>query len=124
MGITRAKQRVYLVRAFRRHLMGSSTVNRPSRFLEDIPSELITTSSVLEGEDSWANTTSEVRDKTEELKGRVAEFKPGDHVLHEQFGEGVVVNYQKVKNDAEVVVAFDGEGVKRFLLSFAKIEKV
>ncbi|HUT68501.1 MAG TPA: UvrD-helicase domain-containing protein [Dehalococcoidales bacterium] len=124
VGITRAKKRVYLVRAFRRHLMGSSAVNRPSRFLQDIPSELITKSSVLEGEDSWANSTSEARDKSEELKGRVAEFKPGDHVRHEQFGEGVVVGYQKVKNDAEVVVAFDGEGVKRFLLSFAKIEKV
>ncbi|MBN1177464.1 MAG: UvrD-helicase domain-containing protein [Dehalococcoidales bacterium] len=124
VGITRAEKRIYLVRAFRRHLMGSSAVNRPSRFLEDIPKELITTSSVLEGEDSWANSTSEVRDKAEEIKGRVAEFKPGDHVRHEQFGEGVVVSYQTVKNDAEVVVAFDGEGVKRFLLSFAKIEKV
>ncbi len=124
VGITRAKQRVYLVRAFRRHLMGSSAVNRPSRFLQDIPSELISTSSVLEGEDSWANATSEARDKSEELKGRLAEFKSGDHIRHEQFGEGVVVSYQTVKNDAEVVVAFDGEGVKRFLLSFAKIEKV
>ncbi len=124
VGITRAKKRVYLVRAFRRHLMGSSAVNRPSRFLQDIPSNLITTSSVWEGEDSWANSTAAARDKSEELKGRVAEFKPGDHVRHEQFGEGVVVSYQTVKNDAEVVVAFDGVGVKRFLLSFAKIEKV
>ena len=124
VGITRAKKRVYLVRAFRRHLMGSSAVNRPSRFLQDIPSELITKSSVLEGEDSWAHSTSEARDKSEALKGKLDEFKAGDHVRHEQFGEGVVVGYQKVKNDAEVVVAFDGEGVKRFLLSFAKIEKV
>jgi DNA helicase-2/ATP-dependent DNA helicase PcrA len=124
VGITRAKKRVYLVRAFRRHLMGSSAVNRPSRFLEDIPSELTTRSSVLEGEDSWANATSEARDRKEELKDRVAEFRPGDHVRHEQFGEGVVVGYQKTKNDAEVVVAFEGEGVKRFLLSFANIEKV
>ena len=54
----------------------------------------------------------------------IAEFKAGDHVKHEQFGEGVVVSYHKVKNDAEVAVAFDGAGVKRFLLSFAKIEKV
>jgi len=124
VGITRAKRRVYLVRAFRRRLMGSSAVNRPSRFLQDIPADLITTSSVLDGEDSWANATSEARDKSEELKGRVAEFRPGDHVRHEQFGEGVVVSYQTVKKDAEVVVAFDGAGVKRFLLSFAKIEKV
>jgi len=54
----------------------------------------------------------------------MTEFKAGDHVRHDQFGEGVVVNYQRVKKDAEVVVAFDGLGVKRFLLSFAKIEKV
>jgi DNA helicase-2/ATP-dependent DNA helicase PcrA len=45
-------------------------------------------------------------------------------VRHGQFGEGVVVSYQNVRNDAEVVVAFDGAGVKRFLLSFAKLEKV
>jgi len=41
VGVTRAKQRVYLVRAFRRSLMGSSTVNSPSRFLSDIPSHLV-----------------------------------------------------------------------------------
>ncbi|MFC1931821.1 3'-5' exonuclease [Chloroflexota bacterium] len=41
VGITRAKQRVYLVRAFRRSLMGSSKINKPSRFLQDIPPRLI-----------------------------------------------------------------------------------
>ncbi len=51
------------------------------------------------------------------------EFKPGDQVRHEAFGNGTVVSYQKKQNDAEVVVAFDGAGVKRFLVSFAKIEK-
>jgi DNA helicase-2/ATP-dependent DNA helicase PcrA len=124
VGITRAKKRVYLVRAFRRHLMGSSTVNKPSRFLQDIPSHLITTSSVQESEDSQAASADNVRDNALLVEGEIPEFKAGDHVRHEQFGEGVVVNYHKVRNDAEVVVAFDGVGVKRFLLSFAKIEKV
>ncbi len=125
VGITRAKKRVYLVRAFRRHLMGSSAVNRPSRFLQDIPAHLITTSSVRESEDSLADSVR--RGQRERIIGDrrdLPEFKAGDHVRHEQFGEGVVVNYHKVRSDAEVVVAFDGVGVKRFLLSFAKIEKV
>jgi len=119
VGITRAKQKVYLVRAFRRHLMGSSAVNKPSRFLLDIPSHLMTRGGIKEGEDEW--TTAESAEKEVQ---ELPQFKAGDHVKHDQFGEGVVVNYHRVKNDAEVVVAFDGAGVKRFLLSFAKIEKV
>jgi DNA helicase-2/ATP-dependent DNA helicase PcrA len=117
VGITRAKKKVYLVRAFRRHLMGSSAVSKPSRFLLDIPSHLTARGRVKE-EVEWR-----VEEEPVSVKD-LPEFKAGDHVRHDQFGEGVVVNYHKVRNDAEVVVAFDGAGVKRFLLSFARIEKV
>jgi DNA helicase II / ATP-dependent DNA helicase PcrA len=123
VGITRAKKKVYLVRAFRRHLMGSSAVNKPSRFLLDIPSNLITRGGVTAKEDEWSTTTIEAQEERAKRITDIPEFKSGDHVKHEQFGDGVVVNYHKTKNDAEVVVAFDGAGVKRFLLSFAKIEK-
>ncbi len=123
VGITRAKKRIYLVRAFRRHLMGNSNVNKPSRFLEDIPSNLITRGGVTSKEDEWTTTYKESMVEVKPPKDLV-EFKAGDHVKHEQFGEGIVVSYRKVKNDAEVVVAFDGAGIKRFLLSFARIEKV
>jgi DNA helicase-2/ATP-dependent DNA helicase PcrA len=119
VGITRAKRKVYLVRAFRRHLMGASAVNKPSRFLLDIPEHLTARGGVSEDVTEWSAEEREpvpVKD--------LPEFKAGDHVRHDQFGEGVVVNYHKTKNDAEVVVAFDGAGVKRFLLSFARIEKV
>ncbi len=92
--------------------------------MQDIPAHLITSRSVSEGEDSQAASADSVRDNALLVKGEIPEFKAGDHVRHEQFGEGVVVSYQKVRSDAEVVVAFDGAGVKRFLLSFAKIEKV
>jgi DNA helicase-2/ATP-dependent DNA helicase PcrA len=119
VGITRAKQKVYLVRAFRRHLMGASTVNKPSRFLLDIPAHLTTRGGVSRDEAEWSAEGQE----PVAVKG-LPEFKAGDHVRHDQFGEGVVVNYHKVKNDAEVVVAFDGAGIKRFLLSFARIEKI
>jgi DNA helicase-2/ATP-dependent DNA helicase PcrA len=121
VGITRAKQKVYLVRAFRRHLMGASAVNKPSRFLLDIPSHLITIGGLHEVEDEWPTASAEAKEKA---ATELPQFKAGDHVRHDQFGEGVVVNYHRVKHDAEVVVAFDGVGVKRFLMSFARIEKV
>jgi DNA helicase-2/ATP-dependent DNA helicase PcrA len=122
VGITRAKRKVYLVRAFRRHLMGASAVNKPSRFLQDIPPHLISRESDRQGETDWP--APGVAETEPELLKDLPEFKAGDHVRHDQFGEGVVVNYHRVKNDAEVVVAFDGAGVKRFLMSFARIEKV
>ncbi|OGN94745.1 MAG: AAA family ATPase [Chloroflexi bacterium RBG_13_51_18] len=124
VGITRAKQKVYLVRAFRRHLMGSIAVNKPSRFLLDIPADLIARGGDRKREDEWSAAGIDATEKAIKPNEDLPVFKAGDHVKHDQFGEGVVVNYHKVRNDAEVVVAFDGEGVKRFLLSFANIEKV
>jgi DNA helicase II / ATP-dependent DNA helicase PcrA len=122
VGITRARKKVYLVRAFRRHLMGSSSVNKPSRFLKDIPKELIAASSQGK-EDEMARNKEDAEQKFGKPKGDLPEYSPGDHIKHAQFGEGVVISYHKVKNDAEAVVAFEGAGIKRFLLSFAKIEK-
>jgi DNA helicase-2/ATP-dependent DNA helicase PcrA len=123
VGITRAKQRVYLVYAFRRSFMGGSTVNKPSRFLQDIPQHLIAPRYLWEGEErvpavySWSKTSTPRLD--------VSEFKAGDHVRHAQFGEGVVVSCQPVKDDIEAVVAFtSGVGIKKLLLSFANLEKV
>jgi DNA helicase II / ATP-dependent DNA helicase PcrA len=131
VGITRAQKRVYLVRAFRRHLMGANQVNKPSRFLKDIPKELVASAATAK-EDDWTagGTTTLAANKAEAdrkygiARSDILELKAGDHVKHAQFGEGIVINYHKVKNDAEAVVAFEGAGVKRFLMSFAKIEKV
>ena len=43
---------------------------------------------------------------------------------HGFFGEGLVLSYQETKNDAEAVIAFKGVGVKKLLMSFAKLEKI
>jgi len=134
VGITRARQRAYLVRAFRRSLMGSSTVNKPSRFLLDIPPRLTS------GSSSWATKDSQIAEprysrtdaaapetatpETVSPEAATLQLKAGDHVYHHSFGEGVVVNCRQVRNDNEVVVAFDGAGVKRLLLGFANLEKV
>ena len=54
----------------------------------------------------------------------VSRMKDGDHVCHAQFGNGVVVSCQSVKDDVEIMVVFNGMGLKKLLLSFAKLEKV
>ncbi len=123
VGITRAKKEVYLVRAFRRNLMGRSMVGQPSRFLKDIPRNLIASTSHFQGGEkpiaeaiySWNKPTAAPQPPDLTLKA-------GDHVRHNQFGEGVVVSCQLVKDDVEAVVAFN-IGVKKLLLSFARLEK-
>jgi DNA helicase-2/ATP-dependent DNA helicase PcrA len=136
VGITRAKRHVYLVYAFRRTLMGSNAVNQPSRFLDDIPQHLISSPSwwresdrqVTEAVYSWNEISypgppdSEPVSTTSEPS--IPELKAGDHVRHAYFGRGVVVSCKDVNDDREVVVAFDGQGVKRLLLSLARLEKV
>ena len=124
VGVTRAKQRVYLVRAFRRSLMGRSTVNSPSRFLEDIPRHLISSGGWWQGEENQIATAMYSWNKPPAPSFNGLELKAGDHVHHAQFGEGVVVSCQPAKDDYEVVVAFGGGGVKKLMLSFAKLEKV
>ncbi|GAI14647.1 unnamed protein product, partial [marine sediment metagenome] len=53
-----------------------------------------------------------------------SELKTGDHVHHAQFGVGVVVSCQPVVDDKEIVVVFRGGGIKKLLLSLARLEKV
>ena len=131
VGITRAKRRVYLVHAFRRSFRGTSNVNRPSRFLDDIPRQLISGGSLWSGEESqvarvvynW-NRTPGPTTASSPHSADLPELKTGSRVRHAVFGEGVVVSSQPVDGDCEVVVAFYGAGIKKLLLSFARLEKV
>ena len=129
VGITRAKQRLYLVHAFRRSLMGSSTPSTSSRFLDDIPKRLIASGGLWQGEEGRVMPplySSRTRTPAPNVPSSdVPELRPGDHVHHAQFGDGVVVNCRSVKDDTEAVVAFtSGVGVKKLLLSFARLEKI
>ncbi len=135
VGMTRARQKLYLVRAFRRHMMGRDMVSLPSRFLADLPRDLTSTAQGA-GEESqetpsiydWNRPpTSKIEAKSKRLEAPTPapfiELKAGDHVHHTQFGRGVVVSYKPINGDAEVTVAFTGE-VKKLLMSFARLEKV
>jgi DNA helicase-2/ATP-dependent DNA helicase PcrA len=125
VGITRAKWKVYLVRAFRRSLMGNSSTRLPSRFLRDIPSHLTSGDGAWRGEESpvvpqqysWQPATTPPRLP-------LAELKTGDRVRHAKFGDGMVVSLKPSTDDSEVTVAFEGAGLKKLSLNFAPLEKI
>jgi DNA helicase-2/ATP-dependent DNA helicase PcrA len=124
VGMTRAKLHLYLVRAFRRAFSGH---NPASRFLSDIPQHLVQQSSRGVDREIGAGRRVVARGVVEDDRPFVPgdSFRPGDHVRHERFGEGVVVSCEPSGGDYQVVVAFQGEaGIKKLLLSFAPLEKV
>jgi len=126
VGITRAKERVYLLHAFRRTMYGESQVNEPSRFISDIPDQLIAGRREAQAEfgeeerpyrwqAQWPTTSRPVV---------TGQFETGDRVRHRVFGEGIVIESKVTGADEEVTVAFEGKGIKRLLASFAKLEKL
>jgi DNA helicase II / ATP-dependent DNA helicase PcrA len=144
VGVTRAKDRLYLLRAFRRAFMGQSSHNPPSRFLKDLPEELVHRAAQgvehayqrprREQRPGWSEMLNggvvpqKVRAGEEpQVRALTSLFSAGEHVRHARFGEGIVVNAAMTANggDQEVTVAFKGEsGVKKLLLSFAPLEKL
>ncbi len=119
VGITRAKEKVYLVYALRRSLMGSSAHNPPSRFLKDIPPELTTSPAAKYAETARQQPRVVVSASAE------APLKAGEHVSHAMFGEGIVVSCTASGGDHEVTIAFKGDaGIKRFLFSLAPLQKL
>ncbi|MEX2245815.1 MAG: UvrD-helicase domain-containing protein [Dehalococcoidia bacterium] len=129
VGMTRAKERLYLLRAFRRHTMGMSQHNPASRFLRDIPPPLLAQPTPVAGEAAAAERGPQrfrqaPRDDRPEMPSE-AVFKGGEKVRHPRFGEGIVVSCAVMNDDQEVTVAFKGEvGMKKLLLSFAPLEKL
>ena len=120
VGITRAEERLYLFRAFRRRLMGMSMAGTPSRFLADIPRELIEQPVAVSPPWEWPRR----RSQSEATAEAGPPLRTGDKVRHKAFGDGIVVNCIASGNDHEATVAFKAAGVKRLLLSIAPLEKV
>ena len=123
VGMTRSKERLYLLRAFRRGFTGGGgRGGTPSRFLYEIPSRLITSPAVKAPVkvSQWGTWEPAATTPTEPA---LPSFKSGDKVRHHAFGEGMVVSCVPSGGDYEVTVAFSGgSGVKRLLLSFAHLE--
>lgn len=114
VGITRAKYRVYLLWAVTRNIFGSVRVNMPSRFLEDIPENLIS----RPGEERYKVKTAK-KEKKEDKKNNF-DFKDGQRVRHPSFGEGVVISLER----DIVTVAFMKAGLKKISAKMGKLKKL
>ncbi len=134
VGITRAKERLFLSRAQSRTLFGSTKYNAPSRFLEEIPAELVEvqTEQVKMPAAAEFSTTpmqgfgkSAYLEEKKEKKPQVSglDYQTGDRVKHRKFGIGTVVAAQSMGADILLRIAFP-EGEKKLLAAYAPIEKV
>ena len=127
VGFTRAEQRLYLLRAFRRGFMGSSGPTMASRFLREIPSELITSATRQFANNPPQASPHIKRPEVSQLNPQAPRMvlSTGDEVRHSVFGEGVVLECRETNEDHEVTIQFsDDIGLKRLLLSFAPLEKI
>jgi DNA helicase-2/ATP-dependent DNA helicase PcrA len=122
VGVTRARERLYLTNAWSRALFGQTSYNPPSRFLSEIPIELVRS---LEGNEV-ADADGSASPIREAVMGRPqsVDISAGDTVVHDKWGEGVVVTVNGRGTDAEATVRFEDAGEKHLLLAYAPLRKV
>jgi DNA helicase-2/ATP-dependent DNA helicase PcrA len=123
VAVTRARQRLYLSYAQSRLLHGQVRYGIPSRFLDEIPEELLKR---LNARPTAANTYTPAPSMggTTTSKTNPMPWKIGQSVAHSKFGQGVVVSYEGNANDLRVQVNFGKEGLKWLALEYAKLEKI
>ena len=135
VGITRAKQKLYLISADRRMVFGNSHANHVSRFVEEIPSELIEDmrQEVPKRTPISSQPIEKQRPKDNELVGlcqkkvdsaKSLNFTPGDRVKHKIFKEGTVVKVTPMGNDALLEIDFDSKGLKKIMANYAALQKL
>ena len=151
VGMTRARERLYLTNARRRHFYGQEQSNSPSRFLADIPKELLDVqddyqasfgwgSSANRGERMAKNDWNEVveysrsqlqtPDSEAFLDNEVQVIPEGDEIYigmrvrHAKFGPGTIRKIEGSGDNEKVIVWFDAAGPKKLLLRFAGLERI
>ena len=138
VGITRARKRLYLSRSAVRTLFGKPAYNPASRFLAEVPAELIDWRRVGSEVANWASSSAERSASARAVVGAGTVFgsgrgpvskdlpvlKSGDRVLHATFGLGEVVASSGVGEQAKVDVDFGSAGVKRLAVKYAPMEKL
>jgi DNA helicase-2/ATP-dependent DNA helicase PcrA len=139
VGITRTRDQLYLLHCFRRSGWGDVDYGRPSRFLADIPAELIagggSSAPVRETATAWSWSRAseagrplpqaaweEDASRRPQLAPSGPTLKTGQRVRHAKFGEGIVIEAEPADGDEIITVAFEDHGLKRLLSSMAKLD--
>ncbi|MGZ8741448.1 MAG: DNA helicase PcrA [Nocardioides sp.] len=144
VGLTRAQQRLYVSRAVVRSAWGAPSHNPASRFLDELPVDLVDWRRTEAAQTSWNRPvlpglptrnagaptrrfgTASVRADADAKaqKREVPSLAPGDRVLHDTFGMGTVVSVDGVADKAVASIDFGSQGVKRLLLRYAPVDKL
>jgi DNA helicase-2/ATP-dependent DNA helicase PcrA len=144
VGITRAKQNLYLTCAKQRLMFGRTMFNSPSSFLEEIPENLVEDISPksmsfnrIYGYEKPMNTYNSFNSQRSHLSTPISfttstskpsnsvkssEVRVGAKIRHKVFGKGIVVAIKDASGDKQITVSFDNVGLKNLLLSSAPIE--
>ena len=124
VGITRAKDKLYLIRAIQRGGRGAAEETYPSRFLDDIPADLLV---------GKTRTGRSIRGRVPDTKWSLpsrpqsapviqSKYRAGTHVRHQVWGEGIVLD-SRIQDDDEIVdVVFESVGIKRLSASLANLK--
>jgi DNA helicase-2/ATP-dependent DNA helicase PcrA len=115
VGITRARERLYLTHAWSRTLWGSTSFNPPSRFLSEIPADLLRMKEAQHGDGRTEHPGI--------ARHEPVSVGPGDTVFHEKWGEGVVLSISGSGSDTQARVAFEDVGEKQLILAYAPLQK-
>lgn len=134
VGITRAKKRLYVINAENRMLFGRSNRNRPSRFLGEMPEEIVE----KKKREFSSNTNAEIPQPRAMRRADIArshiitaaqqpksnvEYTVGMRVNHKSFGDGTIISVKPMASDSLLEIAFDSVGTKKLMSSFAKLIK-
>jgi DNA helicase-2/ATP-dependent DNA helicase PcrA len=126
VGITRARERLYLTRAISRAWYGRPAFHRQSRFLSEVPAELIDWRRDAAAAAPPAAERLARRPGVQALGNRnVPSLQPGDRVTHDSYGLGTVLSVEGRGDDPEAKIDFGGDyGIKHLVLRYAPIEKL
>jgi len=144
VGITLPEKQLFLSRAWSRLIFGQTQYNTPSRFIDEIPDELIEEAAGSRGKRRKLSSTfgsSGTSSRAERSRDEIVDaalkprgpqpsgaddigLKTGDDVMHNKWGEGVILDIRGAGEKAEAVIRFPSVGEKTLLLAWAPLEKI
>lgn len=143
VGITRAKEKLYLTKTNSRMLYGSTTYNKISRFVDEIPKELLeytggtkmqtahgfgyssaSSDTIAVGRTSKSSYSPKAFGYVQPAAKSGVVYSVGDTVLHKVFGKGMITKTEKMGNDTMLEIAFETKGTKTLMANFCKMEKL
>ncbi len=123
VGMTRSMQKLYITYAEMRRLYGQDKYHKPSRFIREIPESYLDEVR-MKAQVSRPATAGRFSHQAVKENFNETGFSLGARVMHPKFGEGTIINFEGSGPQSRVQVAFNGEGIKWLVTSFAKLEKL